>query len=664
MRLIYLVVFIYSLSFSQSPIVKLYENIAFDGISKLYSELKKINTLLTWDNRISSIKVKIGYQITIFEKKDYKGKKITLTSDFANLKKVNFNDKISSIIIEKYDRNSDAGSIYDDIDYEGTMYNLKVGDYNNLKELTWLNDKATSIKVASGYKIIAFEHYDFKGKSLEIKEDQANLKTLDWNDKISSMKVEMSNIKLNVEDGFICRVYGDSYFSGEYKDFDLVRVNNLNDWNDEISSIKISKNYQITIYEHSDFKGKKTTITSNNANLRTLKWNDKISSLVVENYYSESNVTTIFEDSHFSGAHTTLGIGEYNNLKKQTWFNDNISSIKIDNGYKVTVYKDADFKGSKKTLFSSSINLKSIKFNDNISSLKINKLSPGEFEKLKPNYVEVDRNIKIILSKVDSVKEMLYHIEQKSRGHVLIKPNQYSSANSMKIEKKSSNELYNEKEFKFIKKSLNGIQYVGLHKNGIPNGIGRMKFNNGDEFIGQIKQGNPEGLGLITKPDGTYLKGIFTSKKDGIFCLLGKGKSKSSESTIEGNISNNEPFGKVKIIHSSGAVYEGDFFNDMPWTGKGKIIKDDMSIEGEFIEAQGLAFIKDSKMSIYGEVLLTKNKKFNIYGFYLNNEGDQLSGEIKNGKLKKMLPKNEVINSLKQKYKTFDHEKLKLVLPN
>jgi len=177
MRLICLIVFIHSLSFSQSPIVKLYENIAFDGISKSYSELKKINTLLTWDNRISSIKVKIGYQITIFEKKDYKGKKITLTSDFANLKKVNFNDKISSIIIEKYDRNSDAGSIYDDIDYEGTMYNLKVGDYNNLKEQTWLNDKATSIKVASGYKIIAFEHYDFKGKSLEIKEDQANLKT-------------------------------------------------------------------------------------------------------------------------------------------------------------------------------------------------------------------------------------------------------------------------------------------------------------------------------------------------------------------------------------------------------------------------------------------------------------------------------------------------------
>ena len=145
MRLIYLVVFIYSLSFSQSPIVELYENIAFDGISKSYSELKKINTLLTWDDRISSIKVKIGYQITIFEKKDYKGKKITLTSDFANLKKLKFNDKISSIIIEKYDRNSDAGSIYDDIDYEGDLLSGEIKN-GKMKRILPKNEVINALK--------------------------------------------------------------------------------------------------------------------------------------------------------------------------------------------------------------------------------------------------------------------------------------------------------------------------------------------------------------------------------------------------------------------------------------------------------------------------------------------------------------------------------------
>ena len=155
----------------------------------------------------------------------------------------------------------------------------------------------------------------------------------------------------------------------------------------------------------------------------------------------------------------------------------------------------------------------------------------------------------------------------------------------------------------------------------------------GTEFIRRLGGGSAFALTcpLITKSDGTYLKGLFTTKKDEIFCLYGEGKSKNEDNTSTGNIHNNKPFGKVKIVHSSGAVYRGDFFNDMPWTGKGKIINGDMSIEGEFVEAQGLAFIKDVNMTIYGEVLLTKNKKFNVYGFYLSNDGDKFSGIIKNG---------------------------------
>ena len=48
-------------------------------------------------------------------------------------------------------------------------------------------------------------------------------------------------------------------------------------------------------------------------------------------------------------------------------------------------------------------------------------------------------------------------------------------------------------------------------------------------------------------------------------------------------------------------------------------------------------------MTIYDEVLQTKNKKFNVYGFHLNNEGDQFSGEIKNRKMENIINKNKVI---------------------
>ena len=127
-----------------------------------------------------------GYQVTLFEDNNFKGKQVTLTSDLAHLKSIKFNDKISSIIIEKYDKNSDAAIIYDNTDYGGLMYPLKVGIYSNLKKQTWLNDKATSVKINPGYRIVAYEHYDFKGFNIIISENQANLKTIKWNDKISS----------------------------------------------------------------------------------------------------------------------------------------------------------------------------------------------------------------------------------------------------------------------------------------------------------------------------------------------------------------------------------------------------------------------------------------------------------------------------------------------
>ena len=137
-------------------------------------------------------------------------------------------------------------------------------------------------------------------------------------------------------------------------------INKLDNWNDEISSIKINKNYQVTVYEHGDLKGKKTTITSDQANLKMMKWNDKISSFKVEKFNPESNISSLYENSHFSGKFTTLGIGEYRSLNKQTWFNDKISSIKINEGYKIILYKDSDFKGAKKTLYSSYTSLKAI----------------------------------------------------------------------------------------------------------------------------------------------------------------------------------------------------------------------------------------------------------------------------------------------------------------
>ena len=76
MRLYYLFAFLHIISFSQAQIIKVYENTNFDGISKSFSALEKVKTLQTWEDRISSIKIQKGYQVTLFEDNNFKGKKI------------------------------------------------------------------------------------------------------------------------------------------------------------------------------------------------------------------------------------------------------------------------------------------------------------------------------------------------------------------------------------------------------------------------------------------------------------------------------------------------------------------------------------------------------------------------------------------------------------
>ena len=80
-------------------------------------------------------------------------------------------------------------------------------------------------------------------------------------------------------------VYENSHFRGKSSFIyfgEHSNIGKLTLLNDNISSIEVNKGYQLTIYEHGDFKGKSVTITSDQPNLGDLGWNDKISSIKVE----------------------------------------------------------------------------------------------------------------------------------------------------------------------------------------------------------------------------------------------------------------------------------------------------------------------------------------------------------------------------------------------
>ena len=141
-----------ALIYAQEVPLTVYENGDFDGIYKKIG-ISEVALMETWEDRISSLKISEGYQVKIYEHAQFEGKWVALSTDQANLKKLNFNDIVSSIKVEKYNQDSHAGLAYDDGDYDGNMFPLSLGNYNNLNEQSWLNDKISSLKIAKGYQI-------------------------------------------------------------------------------------------------------------------------------------------------------------------------------------------------------------------------------------------------------------------------------------------------------------------------------------------------------------------------------------------------------------------------------------------------------------------------------------------------------------------------------
>ena len=648
--------FISALLRAQDVPLIVYENGDFDGIYRKL-ELGEVALMETWEDRISSLRISEGYQAKIYEHAQFKGKWVILSSDQANLKKINFNDIISSIKVEKYNKDSHAGYAYDNGDYDGNMFPLALGNYNNLNEQSWLNDKISSITIAKGYQIKVYEHGDFKGKSELIKESQANLKTLGWNDKISSLKVERNLSYVDISslsdspDGIIT-IYKDSNFKGDHTGFDLEEVSSLNKWNDEISSLKISTGYQVTVYEHGDFKGKNVTITQGKANLVPLMWNDKISSLKVEKYNRDADAVTAYADGDYSGSVLPLKIGKYRDLNKESWLNNKISSFKVSEGYKVTIYDKSNFDGNQAIIINNTPSLRQINFNDKISSLAVTLNPPGSYD---PDSLKKAAQKRISMlkngleGKIDSIRQVFDTL----------------------YEQHGEENVYDNNKFIWGSKDMGGKKkYIGQFKYGLFHGIGKI-IDKKIEYIGEFTYGKADGFGHLIEKDKMNFKGYAKEKDGDIRLVYGSGNSIEGDNTVSGTFVDDMPSGDITLLHKSGASFTGiyDAKLDFFISGKGKLIIGDQELSGEFIDGQGLMLLKDNKQKIYyyGELLMTKNGELNGYGIGSKQKGIIRGvdhGLYRNGKRVKALRFYTVARRLKEKYPNFDLNILQSVLPD
>ena len=87
-----------------------------------------------------------------------------------------------------------------------------------------------------------------------------------------------------------------------------------------------------------------------------------------------SGDVTIYQNANYGGRSTSLGVGSYNlaSLIAKGFKNDDMSSLKVPFGYKVTIYQDDNFSGKSKVITSDASYIGN-DWNDQLSSVKVEK---------------------------------------------------------------------------------------------------------------------------------------------------------------------------------------------------------------------------------------------------------------------------------------------------
>ncbi|MDB2499713.1 MAG: beta/gamma crystallin-related protein [Opitutales bacterium] len=193
------------------------------------------------------------------------------------------------------------------------------------------------------------------------------------------------------------RMYENGGFNGQSLTFDKLEiVGDLNRvgqsrarWNDRISSIYIKGDYSVILFQDANFKGHSLRIDESVSNLKDLRrrdpkkrnWNDAVSSFEIipkngDGLYSKGQpryAGTIYEDANFQGGYMALYDGQQvSNLRDKRW-NDKLSSVMVERGFKIILYQAKDFGGESITLDIHQPTMKSFPgdWNDTVSSLKV-----------------------------------------------------------------------------------------------------------------------------------------------------------------------------------------------------------------------------------------------------------------------------------------------------
>ncbi len=156
------------------------------------------------NDRISSIRLFGDSDVIVFQHVDFRGASRRFDSNVRDLRRSGWNDRISSYRIERrgYSGGDDdrpqwgrpqvpqsGACFYKDINFRGDYFCAPRGaQVRQVPRGT--NDKISSVRLFGGATVTVYRDINFDGQSSRFVDDMRDLRSVGWNDLISSFRID------------------------------------------------------------------------------------------------------------------------------------------------------------------------------------------------------------------------------------------------------------------------------------------------------------------------------------------------------------------------------------------------------------------------------------------------------------------------------------------
>jgi len=256
---------------------------------------------------------------------------------------------------------NDVIEVYADCGFKGRSARLPVGDYNltQLKQYGLGNNDISSVKVPKGMSVTVYENDFLRGDSASASDDVSCIDTGTFANRITSVSVSggggesaLNTTPTVQKIASGVTVYGDCNYKGKTAklaegEYTNAQLNALGINNNSISSVQVADGYQVDLYINDFHRGSSGSLDTNNPCL-VGRYNESISSVIVrrkDNVSANAPVATLYVHCNYRGGSVQLPAGRYDleALKNLRVGENTVSSIKLNEGYKASVFDGPQF---------------------------------------------------------------------------------------------------------------------------------------------------------------------------------------------------------------------------------------------------------------------------------------------------------------------------------